>query len=247
MTILNLFRKNYDPRPTFAPLGADMHCHLVPQVDDGSKCDEESIECLHTLKAVGYNKVYITPHFQYPRFQNDEEDIKRRYAALKQVATDAGVEIELAGVAGEYRIDAGFKARMENPRFLKIADRYVLVEFSLHQQLPGCDEAIFDLQLQGYDVILAHPERYPYLGLHGQRLEHLKEQGVYFQINALSLGGFYGEDAKSKAFEMLDRGWVEFMGTDTHNTMYAQALRDLSRNRKVERIMQKHTFLNNTL
>ena len=103
------------------------------------------------------------------------------------------------------------------------------------------------MQMKGYEVILAHPERYPYLNINGNRIEQLKNQGVYFQTNALSLGGFYGEDAKHRAHEMLERGWVEFMGTDTHNTMYAQALRDLSCNRKVEKILEKYEFMNNKL
>lgn len=245
--MLHLFKKKYDPRPIFAPLGTDMHCHLIPRVDDGSKCIEESIECLQTLKAVGYNKVIITPHFQYPRFPNDEDDIKRRYEEVKVQAAEQGVEIEIVGIGGEYRIDSGFAPRLENPRFLMVGGKYVLVEFSLHQQMMGSDEMIFDLQMKGYDVILAHPERYPYLNTNGMRMEQLKNQGVYFQINALSLGGFYGDEAKRRAYEMLERGWVEFMGTDTHNTMYAQALSDLSRNKKVEKIIEKYQFMNNTL
>ena len=245
--MLNLFKRKYETRPIFAPLGTDMHCHLVPKVDDGSKCMEESIECLQTLAAVGYKKVIITPHFQYPRFPNEEEDIKRRYEEIKKQAADEGLEIELAGIGGEYRIDSGFAKRLENPKFLLVGGKYVLVEFSLHQQMMGSDELIFDMQMKGYEVILAHPERYPYLNVNGMRMEQLKNQGVYFQINSLSLGGFYGEEAKQRAFEMLERGWVEFIGTDTHNTMYAQALRDLTHNRKVEKVMEKYQFLNNTL
>ena len=245
--MFNLFKKSNKPRPIFAPLGTDMHCHLIPRVDDGSKCIEESVDCLNTLKAVGYNKVIITPHFQHPRFPNDEEDITRRFHELRQQAADAGVEIELAGVGGEYRIDSGFAKRLEQPRFLKVADKYVLVEFSLHQQMMGCDEMIFDMQMKGYEVILAHPERYPYLGAPSSRMEQLKNQGVFFQVNALSLGGFYGEEAKRRAFTMLDFGWVDFLGTDTHNTLYAQALVDLSNNRKVEKVLEKYEFLNSTL
>lgn len=246
--MFHLFKKKKNtPRPIFAALGTDMHCHLVPKVDDGSKCIEESIECLNTLKAVGYNKVIITPHFQYPRFPNDEDDIVRRYEELKRQAAEAGVEIELAGIGGEYRIDSGFAKRLENPRFLQVGGKYVLVEFSLHQQMMGCDEMIFDMQMKGYEVILAHPERYPYLGAPSHRMEQLKEQGVFFQVNVLSLGGFYGEEAKRRAFTMLDHGWVEFLGTDTHNILYSQALSDLSRNRKIEKVLEKHTFLNNTL
>lgn len=242
-----LFKRSYSPRPIFSVLGTDMHCHLVPKVDDGSKCYEESIECLNTLKAVGYDKVIITPHFQTPRFENDEDDIRRRYEDLKQQAANAGVEIEFAGIGGEYRIDTGFQKRVDNPRFLQIGGKYVLVEFSLHQQMMGCDEMIFDLQMKGYEIILAHPERYPYLNINGSRMEQLKNQGVFFQINVLSLGGFYGEEAKKRAYQMLEREWVEFMGTDTHNTMYAQALVDLSNDRKVEKILNKYEFLNKTL
>lgn len=243
----SLFKRKYEPRPIFAALGTDMHCHLVPKVDDGSKCVEESIECLQTLKAVGYNRVIITPHFQYPRFQNDEADIERRFAELKKKVDEAGIGIELAGVGGEYRIDTGFAKRLENPRFLQVAGKYVLVEFSLHQQMMGCDELIFDMQMKGYEVILAHPERYPYINVHGSRIEQLKNQGVFFQVNTLSLGGFYGEESKKRAFEMIEQGWVEFLGTDTHNTLYAQALNDISHNKKVEKLLEKHTFLNNTL
>lgn len=243
----NLFKRKYEPRPIFAALGTDMHCHLVPRVDDGSKCMEESMECLGTLKAVGYKKVFITPHFQYPRFPNKEEDIVNRYNEVKRAAAEAGIDIELAGIGGEYRIDSGFAQRLENPQFLLVGGKYVLVEFSLHQQMMGSDELIFDLQMKGYEIILAHPERYPYLNVQGTRMEQLKNQGVYFQINVLSLGGFYGDEARHRAYEMLERGWVEFMGTDTHNTMYAQALSDLSRDRKVEKVLEKYTFLNNTL
>ncbi|MBR6292722.1 MAG: hypothetical protein IKR33_07960 [Bacteroidales bacterium] len=242
-----LFKRKLEPKPIFAALGTDMHCHLVPKVDDGSKCLEESIDCLRTLKAVGYSKVIITPHFQYPRFPNDEDEIRRLYEELKVEAEREGVGIEMIGVGGEYRIDTGFAKRLENPRFLLVGGKYVLVEFSLHQQMMGCDEMIFDMQMKGYEVILAHPERYPYLNVQGTRMEQLKNQGVYFQINALSLGGFYGEEAKHKAYEMLDAGWVEFMGTDTHNTMYAQALTELSNDRKVMKVLEKHEFLNKTL
>lgn len=243
-----LFRKKkYEPIPIFEVLGTDMHCHLVPKVDDGSKCIEESVECMKALASVGYKKIILTPHFQTPRFENDEDDIVRRFEEMKRQAADMGVEIDICGIGGEYRIDSGFAKRLENPRFLQIGGKYVLVEFSLHQQMMGCDEMIFDMQMKGYEVILAHPERYPYLNVGGSRMEQLKNQGVFFQVNVLSLGGFYGEEAKRRAFEMVEGGLVEFLGTDTHNSMYAQALIDLTHNRKVEKLLMNHEFLNKTL
>ena len=242
-----LFKKKNTPEPIFSVLGTDMHCHLVPAVDDGSKSMEESIECLKTLSAVGYKKVIITPHFCVPRYPNDEDDIVRRYEELQRQAEAAGVGIELAGIGGEYRLDTAFRSRMENARFLKVADQYVLVEFSLHQPMKGAEELIFDMQMNGYEIILAHPERYPYMNIDGTMMEQMLNQGVYLQCNVLSLGGFYGEEAKRRAFTLIERGWVGFLGTDTHNVLYAQALRDITFNRKVQKILKKYKFLNNTI
>lgn len=243
----HLFHKKQTANPIFAPLGTDMHCHLVPGVDDGSKSDEESLSCLRALAEVGYQKVIITPHFCVPRFPNTEDDIQQRYARLCQLADEAGVQIEMAGIAGEYRIDSGFAQRMEQPRFLKVAGKYVLVEFSLHTQMPGADELIFDMQMDGYEIILAHPERYPYLNIDGPRMEQLLNQGVYLQSNILSLGGFYGEEAKRRAYAMIERGWISFLGTDTHNELYARALLDLTHDRKVRKVIEKHEFMNKDL
>ena len=247
MSLFKLFgRKNNGAEPIFSVLGTDMHCHLVPAVDDGSKCMEESIDCLKTLKEVGFEHVIVTPHYS-SRFPNEEEDIKQRYGELKRAAEEAGVTIDMAGIAGEYRIDANFKARLETPRFLKVGGKYVLVEFSLHHQMADAYEMLFELQMQGYELILAHPERYPYLSLDGERMEQLLNQGVYLQCNVLSLGGFYGEEARRRAFELIERKWVSFLGTDTHNVLYAQALSDLTHQRKVQRVLEKYEFKNKEL
>jgi tyrosine-protein phosphatase YwqE len=242
----HLFKKSTEPRPIFAALGTDMHCHLIPQVDDGSKCIEESIDCLRTLQAVGYKKVFVTPHF-CSRFPNEEDDIKQRYEQLCQAADAAGITIEMAGIAGEYRVDSIFRARLDSPRFFQVAGKYVLIELSLHQQMMDADDLIFDMQTRGYDLILAHPERYPYLNIDGPRIEQFLNQGILLQVNILSLGGFYGEEARRRAFAIIERGWVSFLGSDTHNTLYCQALRDLSRSRKIEKLLEKHQFMNNTL
>lgn len=236
-------------RPLFESLGTDMHCHLLPRVDDGSKSEEETATCLRILKAAGFNKMYFTPHYQFPRFPNVEEDIKNRFDDLKLDLATNGVYDgpELAGVAGEYRVDSGFKERLDNGRFSLIGDKYLLAEFSLHQTVVGLDQVLFDLQMKNYDVILAHPERYPYYSASSHVLEHFKNMGVYFQANILSLSGFYGEGSRRKAYEMIEKGWVEFLGTDMHNTLYAQALIDSTYDKKIEKMLSKHTFLNNTI
>lgn len=248
--MFNIFKsKPKVARPIFAPLGTDMHCHLLPRVDDGSKSEEETVTCLRVMKAAGFENVIITPHYQTPRFPNEEGDIQNRFADLKlDIASHGNYDgPRLAGVAGEYRVDTGFNDRIASSKFLLVGGKYVLVEFSLHQQVLGLDQVMFDLQMKEYDIILAHPERYPYYSSSSHVLQHLKDMGIYFQINILSLSGFYGEGPRRKAFEMIENGWVEFMGTDMHNTIYAQALIDATHDHKIERLLEKHTFMNSQL
>ena len=232
--------------PTFAPLGIDIHCHMLPGVDDGSKSNEESLACLKVMRDAGFEKVICTPHYQYPRFPNVESDIQNRYDSMLLDFTSLNAQNipQMIGVAGEYRVDSGFSDRIKNNQFLLVGGKYLLTEFSLHQQVIGLDQVMFDLQMKNYEIILAHPERYPYYSSASSKLQHLKDMGVYFQVNILSLIGFYGEDPRRKAFEMIEKGWVEFLGTDMHKTLYAQALIDATHDRKIIKLIEKHQFLN---
>lgn len=235
--------------PIFEPLGTDMHCHLLPNVDDGSTSIEESSACLQVMESVGFNKVICTPHFQYPRFPNIETDITRYYATMKNKIASLGVNsaIELSGIGGEYRIDSGFPERMAANKFLLVGGKYLLVELSLHQQVVGIEETLFNLQMKNHEIILAHPERYPYYSSQSPYYERFKDMGINFQVNILSLSGFYGDLPRRKAFEMIERGWVEYLGTDTHNMLYGQALVDASRDHKIEKLISSKTFLNSQI
>ena len=252
--MFGLFKKKKTP-PTFAPLRTDMHCHLLPLVDDGSKSLEESLEVLQ----VGFEEVRLTPHYQYPRFPNREDDILERYKNFcDEVSRNRGDKElpQLKGVTGEYRIDDGFQEHVDRGQLLTYhfadpkrgsAKGLLLLELSLHQPVMGFDEIIFERQMEGYDIILAHPERYPYFSSHSEKLDQMKEQGVYFQANILSLDGFYGEEARKKAFEFIANGWIDFLGTDMHNVMYAQGLRHAAQNKKIIQLLEREEFENKNL
>ena len=144
--------------PTFAPLGIDIHCHMLPGVDDGSKSNEESLACLKVMRDAGFEKVICTPHYQYPRFPNVESDIQNRYDSMLLDFTSLNAQNipQMIGVAGEYRVDSGFADRIKNNQFLLVGGKYLLTEFSLHQQVIGLDQVMFDLQMKNYEIILAH-------------------------------------------------------------------------------------------
>lgn len=227
-------------------LNADTHSHLLPGVDDGVKDFETALSCINEMKRNGINKIYVTPHFQTHRFKNDEDDIKRRFDELRKQINEQIPDIELQ-LAGEYLIDSGFEERLQTKQLLTINDKYLLVEFSFNQSMLGMEELFFEMQMKGYEVILAHPERYLYLNKDSKLIHNLKEQGVYFQSNIMSFGGFYGSESMKRAYQYVDNGWIDFLGTDIHGRKYRDALADVCQKSKFQKLLKKKTFLNNQL
>ena len=227
-------------------LNADTHSHLLPAVDDGVKDFETALSCINEMKRNGINKIYVTPHFQTHRFKNDEDDIKRRFDELRKQINEQIPDIELQ-LAGEYLIDSGFEERLQTKQLLTINDKYLLVEFSFNQSMLGMEELFFEMQMKGYEVILAHPERYLYLNKDSKLIHNLKEQGVYFQSNIMSFGGFYGSESMKRAYQYVDNGWIDFLGTDIHGKKYRDALADVCQKSKFQKLLKKKTFLNNQL
>lgn len=229
----------------FSVLGTDMHCHLLPGVDDGCRDVNETIECLKIMGKVGYKKVLLTPHFQ-ANYPNKEEYIKKHFEWLKsEIAKRTTEELpKLDWISGEYRFDIRYAPQPGIRQVLPLPGNRLLCEFALHAK----DYMPFDLfeefQKQGYSLILAHPERYPYIGVHSPDLEKLINMGVELQINILSLNGFYGDTAMDKGFAYIEHGWVSYLGTDMHNIRYANELIATAENKRVKKLLKKHSFKN---
>ncbi len=242
------FLKPKKQTKTFSPLKSDMHCHLLPNVDDGSGSVQETIACLKVLAEVGFTKVHFTPHFQ-ANYPNEENDIQERFAKLKKEIEKSNVEglPEFGVISGEYRFDPRFARRPGVDNVLTLPGKILLCEFSLHFNDYMPTDIFAEYLRLGYKLILAHPERYPYLGIHSEEVRKMKEMDIKFQVNVLSLNGFYGEAARQKGFDYIKAGMVEYMGTDTHNMRYAKALKETAENKQVQKIMETHAFLNSEL
>jgi len=246
--MFNLFgHKN--KQGALAPLENDMHCHLLPGVDDGSKSVSETIECLRVMASLGYKRVILTPHYQ-TRYPNREDDIQKRYKALKEALAQANDPTlpEVAAVSGEYRFDENYCRRPdEETPVVPLPGKRLLCEFALHLsgQIP------FDLfeayKKKGYTLILAHPERYPYLGPMMEEVQRMKEMGILFQLNLLSLDGFYGESAMQKGWAYVDKGLVNYLGTDLHNMHYAHALERATKNKRIRQLVDSGVLLNSSI
>lgn len=238
----------FKKKDTFAPLVVDMHSHLLPGVDDGSSNVEETLRCLKAMASVGYKKVILTPHFQ-ARYPNDEEDIKRRFNALKKAIDQNGEKDipEVTCIAGEYRFDQAFARIPGVDNVLTLPGKRLLCEFSLHNNGNIPVDILKKYIELGYKLILAHPERYPYLNVHSSEVRVMRDAGVAFQVNILSLNNFYGESPMRKGYEYIEKGMSEYLGTDTHNMRYIQALLDTAQNKEVQKVLKNHTFKNSEL
>lgn len=201
-------------------LGVDIHSHLLPGIDDGSENMEQSINYIHQLQELGFSKLICTPHVYSDIYPNTPETILPVLSALKLRVEELGIDIKLAAAA-EYMAAGDFVA---TDTLLTLPGNYILIEMSYMAETPNIETIIFDLQVKGYKVILAHPERYKFYHKHLERYLQLKERGCFLQLNILSALGYYGKDVQLVAEHLLKNRLYDFTGTDLHHARHLQVL-----------------------
>lgn len=189
----------------------DWHSHILPGVDDGIPNMEAALEVLQEYERLGFKRVWLTPHIMED-FPNKPEDLRKRFEQLKE-QWKGNVELRLAS---ENMLDTLFEERLEKNDLLPIGEdgNYLLVETSYYTPPFNLEELLDKTRAKGYYIILAHPERYRYM--EEKDYHNLKEKGILFQMNLLSLVGAYGETARKKAEWLLGKGMIDFLGTDVH-------------------------------
>ena len=209
-------------------LRTDMHSHLIPGIDDGAKDVTSSLELIKGFVQLGYKKLITTPHVLWEIYPNTPDIINKGITELKSAADKEGLGIELHAAA-EYFIDDHFEdeLRKKTP-LLCINNNLVLVEFSMVTAPFDLQKVIFDLQMQEYQPVIAHPERYTYLIRNKATLEQLKTAGCIFQVNLLSLTGYYGSSVKELAEYLVLNNYYELAGTDLHHAHHLTALQKLA-------------------
>lgn len=221
------------------PYKREIHCHLIPGVDDGSQSLDFSMEALTALQRFGVERVIFSPHHTAPNFMNSPENIGPLYEQVKQEVANKNLAIKCEDYSFEYRVDSSFLEMMQTGKWGEPACKirplkgnYLLIENGWRNAIPGLDEVIARLQADGYYLIMAHPERYHYYaGMHGKYYHHLQEMGVEFQCNILSFAGYYGEVEKKMAYWMLEHGYVNFLGSDMHNKQHIELLEKFLRSK----------------
>ena len=208
-------------------LQADMHSHLLPGIDDGSPDMSTSLQLIRGLKELGYKKIITTPHVLWEIYPNTRETIVNKQQEVQKEIEAAGIDIEFKAAA-EYFIDDHFADQLKNKvPLLTISANMVLVEFSMVNMPMDLQEVLFEMQLQNYQPILAHPERYSFLLRKKEVFDELKNAGCLFQLNLLSLSGHYGEGIQQIAESLLKKGYYDYAGTDLHHHRHLSLLQNL--------------------
>ena len=235
---------------TLAGLGADMHSHLLPGLDDGAETVEHSVELLRAMRALGYRKLIMTPHIMGDFYKNTPEGIRAALHTLRQAAAAAGITDVTLECAAEYYLDEWFGPRLDrNDELLSFGGekRYLLFETSYINEPFNLAETVFRLRSMGYQPVLAHPERYTYCYGRFDELVRMRESGVLFQLNLNSLSGYYSAGAKKTAERLIDGGLVDMVGTDAHNLKHVNTLREKTLPAEYLRKLLALPLLNNSL
>jgi len=199
----------------------DLHCHVLPAIDDGSESLDQSLEFCRVALADGVTTLVATPHQKPGQYENPPQAIQLKVRELQQALREADVPIGIVEGAEVYCVP-DIVQRVREKRVTTIGDtgRYILLEFP-YQQFPlRPEETVFQLKLGGVTPVLAHPERIAFFTGDIKRLETLVRLGCLTQITASAILGEFGEKAKDYSFRMLQRGLGHIISSDAHDAVY---------------------------
>jgi protein-tyrosine phosphatase len=216
----------------------DVHCHILPGIDDGPKTLDESLQMARIFEQTGFTHVVATPHVvPGTRWMPGAVEIRERLSELNQAIAAECIKLKvLPGM--EIALDPNIANLLDQGQVQPLAGTsYLLIEPPF-QQLPlGWEHVIFDLLSRGFAVFLAHPERCAQLAARPQLCDQLIESGVYFQVNWNSFLGHNGRTAEKMAVYLAERGFIHCLATDSHGAAHRSVLQITQAAARIEKIV----------
>jgi protein-tyrosine phosphatase len=198
----------------------DIHCHILPGIDDGAKDMDEALALINLAVADGVTRIVVTPHLHFGRFENYLPVIQASFLALQQVVAEAGIVIELA-YAAEVRLDSeilSLLSRQQLPLYGSYNNQqFMLLEFP-HSHIPaGSDILVKHLLKQNITPVIAHPERNRDLLKSPEKIKPFVRLGCWFQVTASSITGHFGEECQTLALSYIEQDFIHIIASDAHN------------------------------
>ncbi|MDQ5928868.1 MAG: protein-tyrosine phosphatase [Bacteroidota bacterium] len=200
----------------------DIHSHLLPGIDDGAKTISDTERLIKSFEKIGVSQFITTPHISHYIWNNSPQAIQDNHTETNKLLTESNSTKPFLAAA-EYFMDDWFEKHFKNEKLLTLKDNYVLVEMSYINAPIQLYKILFDLQVAGYIPVLAHPERYLFYHKNFTEYQRLKKAGCLFQLNLLSVVGYYGEEVTKVSEQLLKNGMYDFAGTDVHHDNHIAA------------------------
>lgn len=196
----------------------DLHCHIIPYVDDGAVNDEEAMAILQVQEEQGVRVICCTPHLRKGMFETPDDEIIRQFKALKQRAKEGGSDM-LFALSREYHADALFEEKLENKEIICMgAGNYILTEFGHAHTMRQIQGTLDLITAGGYRPLIAHVERYPAVYGDEDKIIELREMGAKIQVNAGSILGRGGSKQQAWVKKLLKYRLVDVIASDAHGT-----------------------------
>lgn len=194
----------------------DFHSHILPGVDDGFKSMDDSLEQLKIAEFEGITDIVLTPHYICDSsYSSNVSNNKKIFNKLNKEKDKLGINVSLY-LSNEIYINDNIDELVTKKEVNPISKKYLLVEFPLNGYIHNSKRIIFKLISNGYKVILAHPERYPFLKENKEAIKDFLDMGVLLQGNFMSLFGRYGKHSKKLLKYYLKKNYISFLGSDFH-------------------------------
>jgi protein-tyrosine phosphatase len=198
----------------------DLHCHLLPGIDDGPESLEDALAMARSAHASGIRAAVLTPHLHLGRYENTLASIRTAASAFANELEQAGIPLRI-GYAAEVRICAELTQLVDSGEIPFLGEhegrRVMLLEFPHSHIPPGSDRMVSWLLDHGIQPMIAHPERNKDVMRRPDKLAPFREMGCLMQLTAGSLAGRFGAAALQRARELLEQGWVHVLASDAHN------------------------------
>lgn len=196
----------------------DIHCHLMPYVDDGAYDEEECLALLKMEAEQGVSTICLTPHLRADMFETTDAEIESHFEMVLRLAREAELPLRLC-YSREYHFDRIFRERLRSGNLRPMGEgRFLLVEFGWSTEAEDMLEAIETVKRAGYIPLIAHVERYAPLQADWAFAHTLREAGAFLQINAGSVLGREGMRQKQLTRKLLQHGLVYAIASDAHDT-----------------------------
>lgn len=196
----------------------DMHCHILPEIDDGAKNEGEAYQMLRMAYDEGIRVIVATPHHHERRGMCTPGQYRRALSKVRKMAQE--IDDKFYVMPGmEIYFSQDVLTKLEHRKVQTMGkSEYVLIEFSPNDEFRYIQQALQQVQMKGFHPIIAHIERYSCFYDCIDEVEYLIEMGIYVQVNAGSIIGSSGRTTKKFVKELLERQLVHFVGTDAHSS-----------------------------